>query len=30
MPDNYSQRYGPWAVVAGASDGIGAWVARLP
>jgi len=29
MPDNFSERYGPWAVVAGASDGIGASVARL-
>ena len=29
MSDDFSQRYGPWAVVAGASDGIGASVARL-
>jgi short-subunit dehydrogenase len=29
MPDDFSKRYGPWAVVAGASDGIGASVARL-
>ena len=29
MPDNFSERYGPWAVVAGASDGVGASVARL-
>ena len=29
MQDNFSERYGPWAVVAGASDGIGASVARL-
>jgi short-subunit dehydrogenase len=28
MSDDFSQRYGPWAVVAGASDGIGASVAR--
>jgi uncharacterized protein len=27
--DDFSARYGPWAVVAGASDGIGASVARL-
>jgi uncharacterized protein len=26
---DFSQRYGPWAVVAGASDGVGASVARL-
>jgi uncharacterized protein len=26
---DFSERYGPWAVVAGASDGIGASVARL-
>jgi NAD(P)-dependent dehydrogenase (short-subunit alcohol dehydrogenase family) len=25
----FSERYGPWAVVAGASDGVGASVARL-
>ena len=29
MSGDFSQRYGPWAVVAGASDGIGASVARL-
>jgi short-subunit dehydrogenase len=29
LPDNFSERYGPWAVVAGASDGTGASVARL-
>ena len=29
MPENFLKRYGPWAVVAGASDGIGASVARL-
>jgi short-subunit dehydrogenase len=29
MPEKFSERYGPWAVVAGASDGIGASVARL-
>ena len=29
MLDNFSERYGPWAVVAGASDGIGASVVRL-
>ncbi len=28
MSGDFSQRYGPWAVVAGASDGIGASVAR--
>ena len=29
MQEDFSERYGPWAVVAGASDGIGASVARL-
>ena len=29
MSDEFAERYGPWAVVAGASDGIGASVARL-
>jgi short-subunit dehydrogenase len=29
MDGNFSDRYGPWAVVAGASEGIGSSVARL-
>jgi short-subunit dehydrogenase len=29
LPDSFTERYGPWAVIAGASDGIGASVARL-
>ena len=29
MSGDFAERYGPWAVVAGASDGIGASVARL-
>jgi short-subunit dehydrogenase len=26
---DFAERYGPWAVVAGASEGVGASVARL-
>ena len=29
LPMEFPERYGPWAVVAGASEGVGASVARL-